>query len=144
LTLETLCRNVSSDNGVPIRFDRHAIPRDVPEDSALCLFRVAQEALQNAVKHSGAHGIDVTVTATPSHLTLQIIDDGGGFDPLASPSAGLGLLTMRERVELTGGRLRIDTSNGRGTVIEAMVPLMHNGNGVGHHVDRRSGEAALP
>ena len=92
------------------------------EDSALCIFRVAQEALQNAVKHSGARHIDVHLTGAPSQLTLRVVDDGGGFDPLA-PAAGLGLLTMRERVELLGGSLRIETGRSTGTRVEATVPM---------------------
>jgi PAS domain S-box-containing protein len=123
--LETFCRNVSVQSGVAITFDGQRIPPDVTEDGALCIFRVTQEALQNAVKHSASRRIDVTVAATRDELTLQVVDDGAGFDPLASQSAGLGLLTMRERVELVGGRLRIETSHGRGTMIEATVPMGH-------------------
>lgn len=126
-TLETLCRNVSIESGARISFDGQNIPPEVSEDSALCIFRVTQEALQNAVKHSASRNIDVRVVASPLQLTLQVIDDGAGFDPLASHSAGLGLLTMRERVELIGGRLRIDTAHGRGTMIEATVPMVPPG-----------------
>ena len=121
-TLETLCRNVSAESGVPVIFDRRGIPPDVPEPTALCVFRVAQEALRNAVKHSRASRITVGVSATPSQLVLRIVDDGAGFDPLESQSAGLGLVTMRERVELTGGTLRIQTAPAHGTVIEAHLP----------------------
>jgi PAS domain S-box-containing protein len=125
--LETFCRNVSVQSGLAISFDGHSIPPDVTEDSALCIFRVTQEALQNAVKHSASRSIEVKVTGSPDELTLQVIDDGAGFDPLASQSAGLGLLTMRERVELVGGRLRIETSHGRGTMIEATIPMVQRG-----------------
>jgi two-component system sensor histidine kinase DegS len=89
---------------------------------ALCIFRVTQEALKNGVTHSGARQIAVRLAGTPSELTLRIVDDGNGFDPLSSQSPGLGLLTMRERVELEGGYLRIATAPGRGTTIEAIVP----------------------
>ena len=126
-TLETLCRHVSADSGVPISFDGQDIPSYVTEDSALCIFRVTQEALQNAVKHSTSRSIEVKVLSTPMELTLRVVDDGAGFDPLTSQTVGLGLLTMRERVELVGGRLRIDTSHGRGTMIEATVPMLRSG-----------------
>lgn len=123
LTLEALCRDVAAESGVPIAFDRSGIPPDVPEDAALCIFRVTQEALRNAVKHSAARNIAISVAWTPSRLTLRIADDGSGFDPLASPSTGLGMLTMRERVELVGGRLTVETAQGQGTLIEAALPI---------------------
>jgi PAS domain S-box-containing protein len=122
-TLDILCRNVATESAVVTTFDAPAIPAHVPDEAALCLYRVTQEALQNAVKHSGASRIDVTVTATPSQLLLRITDDGAGFERLASQCSGLGLLTMRERVELSGGTFRIDTSTTGGTTIEATVPL---------------------
>jgi PAS domain S-box-containing protein len=130
-TLEMLCRNVSIESGVYINFDGQNIPPDVTENSALCIFRVTQEALQNAVKHSASRNIDVRVIGTSAQLTLQVVDDGAGFDPLASRAAGLGLLTMRERVELVGGRLRIETSHGRGTMIEATVPMIRSDSELG-------------
>jgi PAS domain S-box-containing protein len=122
-TLESLCRDLSREEDAEIRFEAEHVPAAVGEETAICLFRVAQEALQNAAKHSGARAITVRVSGGPSHLTLAVTDDGSGFDPLASQSSGLGLLTMRERVELLGGRLRIETAQGRGTTIEATVPL---------------------
>jgi len=122
-TLEALCRNISAESGVPITLNRGGIPPFVSEDSAVCLFRVAQEALHNAVKHSGARNIRLAVNWEPAQLILRISDDGAGFDPLASQSAGLGLLTMRERVELMGGRLTIETRQAHGTTIEATLPL---------------------
>jgi PAS domain S-box-containing protein len=124
-TLAALCRDVSAKSAVRIRFSADSIPSDVPDDSALCVFRVTQEALQNAVKHSGARAVEVRVTGTPSQLQLHIADDGGGFDPLAPHPIGIGLLTIRERIELMGGQSRIDTAPGRGTTIEATVPLTH-------------------
>lgn len=123
-TLEILCRNVSTESGVPISFDGQEIPSDVTEDCALCIFRVTQEALQNAVKHSASRSIEVKVVGTHEQLTLHVLDDGAGFDPLMSRSGGLGLLTMRERVELLGGTLTIETSHGRGTMITATVPAV--------------------
>jgi signal transduction histidine kinase len=122
-TLDGLCRNISTESGVHVRFESMGLSADVPEDSALCIFRVAQEALQNAVKHSAARNIEARVVATPSGLTLRINDDGTGFDSTRPRPEGLGLLTMRERVELMGGKLTIETGHGNGTTIEAWVPL---------------------
>jgi PAS domain S-box-containing protein len=122
-TLEALARDASQEGSVEIRFTAHDVPPDIPELTALCVFRVAQEALQNAVKHSGAHHISVELTAAASQLTLLVTDTGRGFDPLNSESTGIGLLTMRERVEMSGGRLRIDTTHASGTTIEVTLPL---------------------
>jgi PAS domain S-box-containing protein len=122
-TLEALCRDLSREGSVPVRFAAADVPPDVPESVALCVFRVTQEALQNAVKHSGAQGIDLRLSASGSRLTLRVSDKGRGFDPLASEATGIGLLTMRERVELCGGTLTIDARPAGGTTIEANLPL---------------------
>ena len=122
-TLEALCRDVDAESGVRIDFERAGDHADMAESVALCIFRITQEALQNGVKHSGARHIGVRLIAGRSELTLRIVDDGNGFDPLSSQSTGIGLLTMRERVELEGGFLRIATAPGRGTTIEAIVPV---------------------
>ncbi len=126
-TLDALCRDVSTQNSLQVRFRAEGVPRDVPERIALCVFRVAQEALQNAVKHSAAREIDVSLIGTASQLTLRVNDTGRGFDPLASVAVGIGLLTMRERVELSGGQLTIRAADARGTTIEAILPLSEQG-----------------
>ena len=87
------------------------------------MFRVAQEALRNAVKHSGANAIDVSLVATVSMMTLRVSDNGAGFDPLTSPAAGLGLQTMRERVDLVGGVLAVEAVRPHGTTVRVDVPL---------------------
>ena len=122
-TLDTLCREVAARSDVLVSFEAHEIPSDLSEDCALCIFRVSQEALQNAVKHSGARHISVRLRGTPSQLILQVTDTGRGFTPMASQSSGLGLLTMRERVELIGGRLRIEMAQGHGTTIRVTLPM---------------------
>jgi PAS domain S-box-containing protein len=122
-TLGALCRDISASSGVRVRFNADAIPTHVPERIALSAYRVAQEALQNAVKHSGAEDIEVFVAADDLELLLRVTDRGRGFDPFNSDAAGIGLLTMRERVELSGGRLRIDAGGAGGTTIEARLPI---------------------
>jgi signal transduction histidine kinase len=121
-TLRALCREVSDGCGTPVDFTADDDRDGVADDTALCVFRVAQEALQNAIKHSGAGRIDVRLGATPSLLTLRVADDGCGFDPAASGHTGIGLLTMRERVELLRGSLRIVSKPGGGTLVEAVLP----------------------
>jgi signal transduction histidine kinase len=123
-TLRTLCREVSTGSHAHVSFHADGVTSEVPEAAALSIVRVAQESLQNALKHSQARTIDVRLTATPSQLTLRVADDGAGFDSVASQPPGIGLLTMRERVELLGGRLIVTTAPGRGTAIEASVPLI--------------------
>ena len=124
-TLEALCRDIVEESGLNVRFTAEGMLSHVDEDTALCVFRVAQEALRNAVKHSGARTFDVHLSGTATALTLRIADDGDGFDPLASQSAGIGLVTMRERVELMGGVLTVETALARGTMIEIWVPVIH-------------------
>jgi signal transduction histidine kinase len=122
-TLHTLCRDLSAKSGIRIRWRTRGVQPDVGEDVGLCVFRVAQEALRNAVKHSGATTIDVSLVATSSTITLRISDNGAGLDPLASPTAGLGLQTMRERVDLIGGVLSVKGVRPHGTAVRADIPL---------------------
>lgn len=122
-TMESLCRQVSRESGARVAFNAFDVPATVPEHVALCAFRVAQEALHNAVKHSGAEDINVQLRLTGGCLTLRISDTGNGFDLNAPNRAGIGLVTMHERVELSGGQLKISTARSAGTIIEARIPL---------------------
>jgi PAS domain S-box-containing protein len=122
-TLESLCRDESSGTGVHVHFTARGTLERLPEAISLCLFRVAQEALRNALTHSGARRIDVQLTGAPDSIALRISDDGAGFDPHAVQATGLGLLTMRERVELVGGVLTLEAAQPTGTTISAEVPL---------------------
>ena len=99
------------------------LPTEVGKEEALCLFRVAQEALNNVARHSGASAASVTLRQMDDGLLLAVRDDGVGFDP-ASPGRGrsLGLASMRERVRLVNGTLDIESAPGRGTSVIAWVP----------------------
>lgn len=102
-----------------------AKPRDinVPHEVALCVYRVTQEALRNAARHSGAQGALVTLLSGDDSLELLIADDGKGFDEAAARRrGGLGLTSIDERVRLVGGTVHLDTSPGRGTRISVRVP----------------------
>lgn len=95
----------------------------VPPDAALCLFRVAQEGLQNVVRHSGAAGAEVILVREPGALSLTIRDSGKGFDPEAAREAGgLGLMSMAERVRLLDGTLTIRSRPGAGTELSVRIP----------------------
>jgi PAS domain S-box-containing protein len=92
------------------------IPR-LPEDVELAVYRIAQEALTNAVRHADAKRIVLSVTAVRDHLRLEVHDDGRGFEPNGRSTPALGLAGMQERATALGGRFTIDSTPGRGTTI---------------------------
>lgn len=100
-----------------------------PVETELAAFRIAQEALNNAVKHARATTITLTLAQRGDDLELTISDDGVGFEPGASrpPGAGFGLLSMRERAVLAGGEFRIESRPGAGTVIQVRIPASRLG-----------------
>ncbi len=119
-----LCEELSSRFKVEIAFTDHVFSPRIPKDVGLCLFRIAQEALGNVVKHSGAREARVELYSTRNEIRLRVIDAGFGFDPeLRKEDAGLGLVSMRERLRLVGGRLSVQSAPMRGTEILAEVPL---------------------
>jgi signal transduction histidine kinase len=100
----------------------------LPPEVDVVLFRIAQEAMHNVARHSGASHVELSLVPTGDQVTMRVRDDGRGFDPAAvRPDAtlggGLGLPGMRERASLLGGRVRIDSSAGHGTTVEAQLPL---------------------
>jgi signal transduction histidine kinase len=103
--------------------DLDALPAVIGADAALCLFRVAQEALNNVARHAGVRAAKVTLRQMDSGLLLAVSDGGVGFDPM-DPGEGmhLGLASMRERVRLVHGTLEIESGPGHGTTILAWVP----------------------
>jgi PAS domain S-box-containing protein len=117
------CKELSEQHKVEIDFTYAGIPRSLPKETSLCLFRVLQEALQNAVKHSGERHLKVELRGTSSEIQLTVNDLGVGFDPQdAIDRQGLGLISMRERLRLVGGEFSIESKPGRGTTIRARVP----------------------
>ena len=99
------------------------MPAGIPRDVALCLFRIVQEGLRNAIKHSGAEEVSVHLAGGPAELALTIADNGAGFEPNIEEREGLGLVSMRERLEPVAGTLRIRSRPGGGTRIEVTVPV---------------------
>jgi signal transduction histidine kinase len=121
---KSVCKELSDEQDVEIVFQSADVPRDLPKEISLCLFRVLQEALQNAVKHSRARRFEVSVTATLTEIQLTVHDSGIGFDPERAVSDhGLGLTSMKERLKLVGGRLSVESKLAEGTTIHAWVPL---------------------
>ncbi len=121
----SFCKELSEQQQAEIEFSHAGIPSSLPKEISLCLFRVLQEALQNAVKHSGERHFRVELSGTSSEIQLTVSDSGVGFDPQdAIDRRGIGLVSMRERLNLAGGEFSINSKPGGGTTIRARVPLM--------------------
>ena len=122
--LKGFCREIEAAHSICVDFQAHEVPRIMPEDVALCLYRVAQEAIQNVVKHSGARHAQIELAAVGNALALTISDNGKGFVMEAEQGNGsLGLVSMHERVRLVGGEITVKSQPGEGTCIEVNVPL---------------------
>jgi signal transduction histidine kinase len=115
---------LSKQYGLQIEFNARDVPEHLPKDISLCLFRVAQEALHNAVKYSGIRQFSVEMIATHDVVQLMVTDRGVGFNPEeVRQRGGLGLVSMQERVHLVHGTFSVDSAPGEGTKIRVMVPL---------------------
>ena len=108
---------------VAITFTHDDVPSTLQPDLTLCVFRIAQEALQNALTHSEARDVTVHLTSGSKRLTLTVVDDGVGFDVDASWGKGLGLISMGERLAAIGGTFDIRSQPGAGTHLTATAPL---------------------
>jgi signal transduction histidine kinase len=116
-----VCREITEQHGVDTDFAADESLPAIDPDVALCLYRVTQEALYNVLRHSGTRQASVELRCDGGGLTLRIADQGVGFDVDAAERAGLGLVSMRERVNLLGGTLTIQSTPGRGTWIVVSV-----------------------
>ena len=126
---DEFCRELAARRNFNIKFRSERMPTNIPDAVKLGIFRVLQEALQNAVKHSGAETFEVTLSGAANSIELSVKDDGRGFDPkVAMTGRGLGLTGMDERMELLGGELSIETRPSGGTTIRARVPLNSRAN----------------
>jgi signal transduction histidine kinase len=121
--LRSLCDETSKQRNVLVAFTHDASPPSVDANVSLCLYRIVQEALHNVVRHSHARQAQVSVTCDAGHIELEVADSGVGFDPNQVSQAGLGLVSMRERVAVLDGQLTIDAVPGGGTRITARIPL---------------------
>jgi PAS domain S-box-containing protein len=113
----------SQRSGIRVSVEALEAGKDLRPETAVALFRIAQEALNNAAKHSSAKRITVLLEKKGADLMLSVSDDGCGFDPAQAPRGRWGMTTMRERAEAAGGRLLVDSSLGKGTAVRASVPL---------------------
>jgi signal transduction histidine kinase len=117
---------VERDESIDVAFDCEAVPKKVDATLSITLFRVAQEALRNVVRHAQAGRVTVSLRGSADGLTLAVRDDGRGLrtDAATSKRSSLGLLSMRERVSLVGGRLEIVSAPDKGTAVTAWVPAV--------------------
>ncbi|HTS04753.1 MAG TPA: ATP-binding protein [Candidatus Eisenbacteria bacterium] len=122
-----LCREMAEQHRVEIHFVEAGIPRDLSSQTSICLFRVLQEAVHNAVKYSGVGQITVELKSEFQQIQLVVRDRGRGFDPEeAMERGGLGLISMRERLQAVGGELSINSQPHEGTTVKACVPVTCN------------------
>jgi PAS domain S-box-containing protein len=118
------CNELAHQHQVKVELRTENIPRDLSQEISLCIFRVLQEALQNAIKHSRAYRFDVLLSRRAEEISLTVRDFGIGFDPVvAMKSRGLGLTSMKERLKLVDGELWIESESGVGTAVHVRVPL---------------------
>ena len=122
-TLKRYCAEIEEHHQVKVSFSAPDDPDSLSPSVALCLFRVAQEALTNAVRHARAHTIRVHVAAQDGSIELGIMDDGVGFVPDERTRNGLGLRSIDERVRLIGGSVTLESRPGHGTNLLLSVPL---------------------
>jgi signal transduction histidine kinase len=121
--LRERCDDFSQESGVAVRLDVSEAWPDVSDTFALCLYRVVQEALRNVATHARARNVTVSLDRLDGHLTMQVTDDGCGFDPQATRRrSGLGLVSLAERVRMLGGELAIAAAPDAGTRLAVSLP----------------------
>ena len=122
--VESLCVELSGSGKLKVESQQKGFPAVVPKDISLCVFRIAQESLRNCLKHSGARKARVVLEKIEGAILLSVSDDGCGFNPRSDVTQkGLGFTSMRERLHLVGGEMRIHSQPLGGTRIEISVPL---------------------
>ena len=122
--LSSLCREVATRHGLTVNFRDEGVKIEPPVHVGLCIFRVAQESINNAVRHSGASSLDVELRRSGRTIKLVVSDCGRGFDTESGQTfSGLGFVNMRERLRLLKGQLKVSSKRSHGTRVEATVPL---------------------
>ncbi|HEY0162620.1 MAG TPA: PAS domain-containing protein, partial [Edaphobacter sp.] len=125
--LRALVDEFGRREAMPVTFVSVNVPELPPQPATTALYRIAQEALRNVVKHAGKTHVKVLLEGTAAALHLEILDLGQGFDPETEfTGEGLGLVSMKERARLAGGNFSITSALGRGTTVAVDVPLDHH------------------
>jgi PAS domain S-box-containing protein len=123
--VRAFCEEFTDQQEVEVVFTHENVPRTLPGDVALCLFRIVQEALRNIKRHSGANQAEVRLEGSGDRLHLSVSDRGRGFDAKErSNQGGIGIRSMEDRLRLLGGHLQIHSQPGEGTRIDAWLPVM--------------------
>jgi signal transduction histidine kinase len=121
----SFCREFSQQHNVQVEFTQEDVPKALPKDVSLTLFRVTQEALQNALKYSGVSQFAVDLRGRADRIRLEITDAGVGFAvDEARRDGGLGLVSMQERVHLVNGAFSLESKVNGGTRVVVFVPLI--------------------
>lgn len=121
--LRSECASYARRTGFSVQYIPQDISIPIPADAALCAYRVVQESLRNAAKHSGTQEAFVSLAVLEDELVLRVRDQGNGFVPHEMQGAGIGLSSMEERVNLVRGKLSILTAPGTGTTVEVRLPI---------------------
>jgi PAS domain S-box-containing protein len=122
--LNELCEELSAREEIEVLFEQESVPKNLPTDVAACLYRVAQEALHNVLKHAHASRATLKVSGSSQGIRLLIRDLGIGFNPeVGWPSHSLGIVSMKERIRLVQGEFSIHSHPGEGTEVRVFVPL---------------------
>jgi signal transduction histidine kinase len=121
--LRSLCAEFSRHEGIHVWFSVEQKLVMIPPDIAICLYRIAQEALRNVAKHSGATEAWVKIAGNHDDIQLSIVDKGVGFSLKRASRVGLGLVSIQERVQIVQGKISINSAPGEGTGICVYVPI---------------------
>jgi signal transduction histidine kinase len=124
--LEWQGREVSRRSQIEVSVESESAPEDLPDEYKIYIYRLVQEALNNAVRHSGARNAKVVVERQQESIMVRVTDDGCGFDP--ARLRGMGILGMEERVKHLGGTLRVESQPGKGTTVTADLPIPAGSN----------------
>jgi signal transduction histidine kinase len=124
--LEWQGREVSRRSQLEVSVESESVPEDLPDEYKITVYRLVQEALNNAVRHSGARNAKVEARREANSILVRVIDDGRGFD--AVRSRGMGILGMEERVKRLGGTLRVESQPGKGATVTAELPIPGGGS----------------
>jgi signal transduction histidine kinase len=128
---ESFCRELADTQKVKIDFHCEGVPKELPKEIALCLYRVLQESLQNATKYSTSPRYEVLLNGKWNEIQLTVRDWGCGFElAVAMNGPGLGLVYMKEMLKVVGGELVVDSQPQRGTRVQSRVPLKQTGEDV--------------
>jgi signal transduction histidine kinase len=122
--MESFCREFGTKHSMEINFRTENMPVPPSQEVSMCLFRILQESLKNAAKHSGAKNLHVILASRSGQVHLRISDSGRGFDlERVLKGVGLGITSMQERIRLVNGSINIQSKPSSGTTIDILVPL---------------------